>query len=236
MTLNSKEIIKIFILALFLSSFIWLPQATLGQKENSEVDLIWSAKTYVPNNYTGKPLASAGSQVEVIAEVNNKTGYQSDLFFDWRINDQSRSDLSGIGKNTVEFTMNQSNVKIKIQVLKDDQVIGTDQTSIQLVKPEVLLYAKRNPFKTQSSFNFQANQKASLRVIPFFFKTRHLQFMQYQWALDSEIISQKDSKKNPHILNLEIGQLKEVIEKTLSITIEKDSQKEQLKTSIRLSP
>ncbi len=175
----------------------------------SEVDLLWSARTYTPFFYKGKALSAPGSIIEVTAipyfgKYANTN--PSSLIYKWKLNHKNKPDKSGVGKNSFIFMSNKGFEESVVSV----EVSNYEKTSkaenfvkIRNVQPELLFYEDSplsglfygadlgNEFST-------AKNEFLIKAEPYFFSLNAMRGMSYNWIMNNKIIKpeRNDSEIN----------------------------------------
>lgn len=115
----------------------------------AELDLVWEAETYTPSFYVGRPLATGASPVSVTAVPNLRENgvriSESELVYEWFV-DNSRSPVrSGYGLNTVSITPPSFSAPFTVLVnAKTQSGAVAVQSSVEITPraPEIVLYEK----------------------------------------------------------------------------------------------
>lgn len=177
----------------------------------SDLDLLWSAETYAPYFYKGKPLATAASKVIVSAIPNivlaNKKTDSRNLYFKWFLNDDLSED--GLGKDSFAFNTgvfdNQNNaVKVVISNEKGNIIqnktiiIPTREAQINFYEYDDVYNEKHN--KALSNFEIIAGDSARFVAEPYFAPSLNPDSLRYLWTLNGKEI---ELKKPYNILNFE---------------------------------
>jgi len=165
----------------------------------SQISLVWEAQTTIPPWYAGKPLASAGSAIRVVAfptVVENGTPVPAEaLSFRWKLNDDVLPAQSGLGRNAFAFTSDQlhASESVSVDVLSGTTPAGHADIVIPLVQPVLILYAHdalrgvlynralNSPFAMPST-------EMTVRAEPYFFSIDSASrgTLQYAWQLNGQ--------------------------------------------------
>lgn len=179
----------------------------------AEVDLIWESDTYTPPFYKGKALHSSQSNVSIIAipqiRVSGNKVPQNQLVYEWKINGEPRNDVSGIGRNAVQYQGPRILGRDIVEVVVSTQsgnIYASNSVSVNTVDPEIYFY-KDDPLKGIDYARVLGgslgllSEEYTLRVEPYYvtktdYDTDNLQF---SWTLNGELIS---LESNPESLTI----------------------------------
>lgn len=115
--------------------------------------LLWEADTYIPQNYPGRALYSAGATIRMLAvpTVLDDTGSpipSSDLNFRWSLEGDAQADRSGLGRDLLLITGSQlrQQEEVGVEVLRRDgskaaaatKIIGATTPFIRFYKVDPL--------------------------------------------------------------------------------------------------
>lgn len=109
----------------------------------AEIDLLWSADTYMPPFFQGHSAATPGSTVRVAALAPSGAGATGRWQFRWWRNGQFLTQASGAGRDLLTFTVDDNNREEKIVLRLNDQngQLLTEKTlSIPIGQPRLVLY------------------------------------------------------------------------------------------------
>ncbi|MBU2068113.1 hypothetical protein KKE13_00830 [Patescibacteria group bacterium] len=195
-----------------------------GQDPKAEVILTWSTDTYVPLNYSGKVLPSPGSIIEVVADIIPKSINPQELNYRWFLNRNLEKNASGLGKETFKFTSDEivgGIYSIRLEVINQaGLIIASASQEIKTIEPEIFLETKALLLDS-SKYLVLANQETVFKIQPYFFNVKTLAELNYQWILNG-IKASQISKNNPNIFTIKTGQLTQMIEQELKISVESD--------------
>ncbi len=149
----------------------------------ADVTLLWYADGYAPVLYEGKILHTSGGMITVAALSNfilRGTPLGPDaLFYDWRLNDQSLDNQSGLGKQTIMFqgSLLYGKDTISVTVSTKDHVLAADgQLTIQTQNPNIIFY-EDDPLSgtiyenALSDTYFLKKPEITIRAEPYFIST-----------------------------------------------------------------
>lgn len=159
------------------------------------VDLLWSANTYTPPFYSGHTVATANSQIRVIALVNWPGKKSGDLNFSWQKAGQALSKSSGPGKDVLTF--NSGNVGEKNQIaliVSDGSGTRIQQTvNIAVTNPAISFYQNDpllgvNYGRAIGDTLTLTQPEINLLAEPYFFTLSDVQNkkLTYDWQLDGK--------------------------------------------------
>jgi len=186
----------------------------IQSQASTEVTLDWSTNTYTPIGYPGRAMPSQGSVVEVVANVN--TANPQELIYTWSLNYRVQGSKSGQGKQVFRFNIGENIfqdhlIKADVKDAQGNLIASSDYLTLRPHKPEIVLESN----KTQ----FSSNQEAKFTAQPYFFNINRPSDLNYQWNLGNRTALQ-DSKENPHIFTLKIGEIAKSIIQNLNIWAE----------------
>lgn len=210
-----KTMTKLVFFAIF---FLLLP--LVGQSQELSASLSWSANTYVPLDYPGRPLPSRGSEVEIAVQLHDPSRNPQNLSFDWLVNDQLQKDASGPGKNTFRFVLGENiskiyAIKAKIANPADQSTFETNPVALRAREPEVII---QTPATRISS-----NQSAKIIAQPFFFDIAGLDRLNYEWVFNNQLPSSSDNE--PNALLLEARAITKMTKQLLKVFAENKDKK-----------
>jgi hypothetical protein len=194
---------------LLLISLVWTGVAQ-AQSANS-VYLLWESDSYTPAFYAGHSQPSIGSTVKVtaLANINNAAGQKmrtEDLNFSWIKDHRDIGSASGIGKNSLSFTVGAEDkaVEVKVRVKTKDEELAAEKTLVIPIKePRLVLYEEEPLTGTSyhhaigASYNL-TQPEVTVRVEPYYFSreafTRNT--INFAWLLNGKSIVSNPS--DPH--------------------------------------
>jgi len=222
--LNKKIYYFLIFIALIISSSFFTKSA---QGQQIDVTLTWSTDTYIPTSYQGKALPVKGSNIEVVATINSLGVNPEKLIYNWFINDHFQKEGSGANKQILKFnTISSTNEKNIIRLEINDynkSFLGVFYLSIEISKPEIILYAKEKlsgfNSKIINEYEIKSNQEIQFIAKPYFFNIDNVNDLNYKWELDEEkIIENKEGNTNK--LLLKIDKISQLVKKELKIIVE----------------
>lgn len=206
-----------YFLIFILIAGCWLFVSKLAQSQISQIDitLTWSTDTYTPLGYQGKALPVRGSDIEVVANIDDSRIDSENLTYNWFINDYFKRESSGLNKQVLIFntaiTTNDKNI-IRLEIKNTNNTfLGITYLSIKTHQPEIAIITNK--------YEIKSNQEAQFIAKPYFFNISNINELDYKWGSDNQEASKTDGN-NPNILILKINKLTESIKKKLSISVE----------------
>ncbi len=177
----------------------------------TEVDLIYSAETYVPPFYKGKSWPTHQSTIRVVALPRILDDYDRlispDTYtYKWSRDGRVIQDQSGYGKNIFTYTNDllDQDVKISVEVSpREYNSVASASIIIDPVEPEIVVYEK-NPiygtiFEQAITGIYSLNRnEITFEAIPYFFTENNLDF---SWVMNGQMIQ---SVQNPSEITFRI--------------------------------
>ncbi len=190
----------------------------------ADVDLIWEADTYVPDDYKGAALPSLGSKVRVTAIPNLKeTGFNipaNELIFTWTKDYKILPNQSGRGRDSFSFDLDQPNTQIDILIQSPNfKIEAYNRVVVVAHKPELILY----PIKPllgrileafSSSFTISPDI-SGLQIEPYFIPKNLISqgLIRYDWSTSNQTVV--SSSKN----SINLDQLNNQEKSSLSVKL-----------------
>jgi hypothetical protein len=172
----------------------------------AEVDLLWEASSYTPVQYSGKALPSYQTIIKAVAIPQGMKTPDSNLVYEWKLNDRNLADSSGIGKNVLNFSSSENDENfVEITVSNSDKSItAKNKILIKTRGPQILFYEELPLEGPQYQKELGASlslQKSELTIIaePYFFSRNALQSISYEWLMNDKKI---ETSGKPNLLNL----------------------------------
>lgn len=190
----------------------------------ADVDLIWEADTYIPDDYQGAALPSLGSRVTVTAIPNLKeTGFNipaNELIFTWTKDYKTIPNQSGRGKDSFSFDLNQPSAQIDVLVQSPNfKIEAYNRAIITAYEPELVLYPVKPLLGRileafNSSFSISPDM-SGLQIEPYFVSKNLIRqgLVNYEWSSGGEIIT--SSNKN----SVSLTQLSDQEKSNLSVRL-----------------
>ncbi len=203
--LLGRKFLKILSIAVFTfglfsiahGQFSILEQNQSGQRVDFFTD--WSARTFTPANYQGKPLPTFNSIISLNATpvgAANKKIIESNYTFNWIIDGATALKATG---SLAEFYAGEgagSEHRIQLRIFdKNKDLINEYHFSIPISKPDITLYKKTGGTLESVTGMIIVNPGSELNIVaePFFFNNITSESdLTYLWELNGEII-RKDS-------------------------------------------
>lgn len=171
--------------------------------EPGGVDIIIEGITYTPPMYSGRPLFTHESQVNIAALPTLIEGGRlltsDDIFYRWEVNDTYIRDVSGVGRDNIIYTGKVVSLPITIQVTAESltsEIKAKKQIIVTPLDPELALY-ETNPLQGTlfgksllGEFNLE-REELTLTAIPYFFDVNRKDdaSLDYYWAENRTQIS-----------------------------------------------
>lgn len=170
----------------------------------SDLDVLYSADTYVPYFYKGNALPSPQSEISVAAIphflFNGKKINRENLLFKWYLNEEFEKE--GWGKDSFSFKtgiFNGEDYEVKVKVSSEKKTFEQEKTIIiKTSRPEIYFYEYNNLDnikyqKSISEFNLSAGEKISFIAEPFFTPKNSVNRIDYSWKVNGD----KTEKSEP---------------------------------------
>lgn len=180
----------------------------ISNQKKPEFFIDWSAKTFVPADYLGKPLPTFQSTVTVSAtalpNANNRFN-EMDYTFNWTLdNVKSLSSKT----NTAEFTVSNGNGgkhSIYLRIFdKNESLVNTYFFTIPVSRHDIIVYKENGNGlldDTNGIIYVEAGSEVKFVAKPFFFNNISKESsLVYTWELDGKGIQR--SRVNPDKLSL----------------------------------
>lgn len=170
------------------------------------LDLIVEPQTHVPFFYTGRPLASAGSDVIATALINAKL--VGDYIYTWRVNNQVVGGGPTRGLAKASFTMPQdSTVTLSLTVTDiNGQLVGRRAVNVPSVRPKLLFYEVNTLYgmsdrSIENTFALIGNS-ATVQAEPYYLSSAVFNTpSQIEWEINDTAVATPVG--NPYAITLE---------------------------------
>jgi len=183
------------------AGFFAMPAASRAQTPPApavaplELFLSWSANTYVPPDFEGKPLPVSQSRlvVSVDAVRNGKLADLSGQTVRWYVNDRLIN--SGRGMHTITFPLGTTapgSFDVRVELPDLDDELPSKTITIPVTQPYAAIVV---PFPNRTV----RGVTATLRAIPYFFNTASADSFLYSWTVNGE---SPEANENPDTLAL----------------------------------
>ena len=163
----------------------------------SLINLVWEANTTIPPFYAGKPLASPGSSIRVVAFPDVMVGGvkqdASNISFQWKLDDVADPSQSGLGRNVFMLSANQlhMNADVTVDAQIGNATAGHGEIVIPFSQPQIVFYMHdplRGVLYNQALGSTLAMpaQEETLRAEPYFFSIESIarDGLQFSWQLN----------------------------------------------------
>jgi len=209
----------------------------------ASVELVWEANSYTPPFFKGKALHPKQGRLKIVAMPefirNGKKIPSENLVYTWSSGVETYQDKSGYGKNV--FILNGSllgrDEDVKVMVTDPaNNLVAQGTLVVPTTDPEIILY-QNDPYYGQlfdSSLPpvFRlAGEEIQVVAAPYFFTNETANKIQYQWALNSQNISElsnfrtavfkkPEGKGGTSVLSLDIQNINRILQAaSASLTI-----------------
>lgn len=188
----------------FIAIVAGLLLANLAQAQSANsVALLWESDGYTPTFYVGHSQPAVGNTVKVVALPNITNAAKQrievkDLNFMWSKDHREIASASGVGKNSLSFTVDPSDKAVDVQVrvkTRDEQVVAEKSITISIKSPVIVLY-EEEPL-TGLSYNQAVGQvynlakpEVTMRAEPYYFSTSAVtkNNLNFTWLLNGKNI------------------------------------------------
>jgi hypothetical protein len=185
----------------------------------SLINLVWEAHTTTPPMFMGHALYSKGSRLTVFAfpqvMKNGSRIPDSQLSFQWQLDEQPQPDASGLGRNTFSFQGNQLHTaeEVSVDVYSGSSVVGHADLTIPSTDPQLVMYP-RDPLRgilynsaLGGSYTLPG-EEVTVHAEPYYFSGTSATGSQYdwKWTLNGNPTSGPDAGKGEMTLRTQGGQ------------------------------
>jgi hypothetical protein len=192
----------------------------------SDILLSWSANTYAPFNYKGKPLPVYGSVITAsLAPAKSSVSGLDNLIYRWYLDDQFQAYASNSNRQTFSFRISRTNEArvLRVEILDKSGVsLFYIEKIIPVVPPEAIIFpAGKTDGRVETSISqspeLSPGQEQNFSAIPYFFSAAPAQ-LDFQWNFESQEIS-KTQQKNQFSVRVADGEPVKSFTKELSVLI-----------------
>lgn len=172
------------------------------------IDLLWEAvDSYTPPFYKGKALVPSEGAVKVVALLNSNNS--NGVVYNWKLDEKSKIDSSGYGKNYYYFQKTYLDRINKIDLGAINILgnsIGSNSIQIGNSNPKILFYKKDPNLGTKweealtDGFNIKSTGE-TIVLEPYFITPKNLNLsnLKISWTLGNSPISTPDIKNELNI-------------------------------------
>jgi len=157
------------------------------------IEMIWSADSYVPYDYPGRALAAIDGFVDITVLLDVSGGNPVNLQYSWFVDNMFDEAQSGYGKINFRFGVRkfaEETHTVLVKIFNDSDSFYMEKTiTIPIVAPEILIF----PSIQNSNFSEQANnlivssnKKSSFIAKPFFFSIKKPNDLNYRWRISGQ--------------------------------------------------
>lgn len=173
--------------------------------QSNNIDLLPAAQTYTPVFYKGNSIATAGSQIRIVAlpqifDGQGKTIRPETLIYSWKKEGKPMTMSSGYGKNKIDILSDNSkeSINIELNILSSDgEIRATKSISIPIEKPKTFIYANTPlagiQYQKKIAGDFELkNNEIGLIAEPFFQPSSDVlnNSLVYSWSMNNKKISE----------------------------------------------
>ncbi|PJE58301.1 MAG: hypothetical protein COU81_01435 [Candidatus Portnoybacteria bacterium CG10_big_fil_rev_8_21_14_0_10_36_7] len=222
----------ILILSLFIPTI--LIAATINPT------LIWSSQTLTPIDYKGRALPTKGSVITVNALLKNNKLTKTNYTYNWYLDNTFKKNLSGLNKNTFEFTASKSpnlTHKVQLQLQGQTSILATKTINIPITSPKIILFNDYNNDLLSNLISLGPGMDIMIKAMPYFFNASSKDELNYEWKLGGKSTSSSQTKDS-NILKLSIGDgfVQNVLSKTFEVIVNQpQGVSEEASKSIRIN-
>ena len=192
----------------------------------SDILLSWSANTYAPFNYKGKPLPVYGSVITAsLAPAKSSVSGLDNLIYRWYLDDQFQAYASNSNRQTFLFRVKEisgGSHNIRVEVLdKNGASLFEIEKNIVVANLEAVILPSNANGKADKSLSqaveLSSGKEQNFVALPYFFPSASL-LLNFQWNFENQEIS-KTKQKNQFSVRVAEGELAESFTKELSVLI-----------------
>lgn len=188
--LKSKLVFPFTILGilgiLIFPSILIKSHPALSFSEN-DIDISWSANTYVPYEYEGRALPSSGGEITLIASlpagINPK-----ELNYVWLLDEVVM--LSGKGKQEFKFTLTRYNHLINLRITDEKRDLTAEKFfEVNAVKPQIIIYKADSSIlnhQARKEYFVSPGETLNLIAVPYFFGVINIEDLNFIWSLEGK--------------------------------------------------
>jgi hypothetical protein len=172
------------------------------------IDLLWEAyDSYVPPFYKGKALLTSEGTVKAVALMNSSKS--SGASYNWKLDDTSKTDSSGYGKNFYVFKKSYLDRNNTVEIAASNLLgssLGSGKITIANTNPKIVFYKKDPTLGTQwgkaLEDNFRMDSGGETIVFePYFISPKNLNSsdLNLTWTLGNSPIATPETKNELNI-------------------------------------
>jgi hypothetical protein len=193
-----------------------------------DIDMVWSADSFVPYDYLGRALPAEGGWVNVDVIMELSGGKPESLKYSWFVDDNFEESKSGYGKTSFTFgiiRMSGSTHTVLVKIFNESRSFYLEKSIIiPIVNPEIIIYPspKNQKFSEQAKKNISTiNNKEFLFIAkPFYFSIKRPADLSYRWDFsDQKAITSSGYGANTLKITVPQKNTAESVEKNLSIMV-----------------
>lgn len=200
--------IKLLFTSLLLTAvFVVKPSCALATENG--FNILWSAKSFVPINYQGKPLPTKGTPITVYTQGKSAFRTQNYLY-NWYLDNRLQTAASGQGKNVFKYVITDavgSVHTVKAEIRRANSIVAVLETKIPIVKSKSVILAD-NLDTTNKTISASAGQTIDIQAAPYYFNITGPSDAEYAWTINNASASSEENEQTPNILKLKIPSAK----------------------------
>jgi len=158
------------------------------------IEMIWSADSYVPYDYPGRALAAIDGFVDVTVLLDVSGGNPANLQYSWFIDNMFDEEQSGYGKINFRFGVRkfaEETHTVLVKIFNDSNSFYTEKSiTIPIVAPEILIFPsiQNSNFSEHANISFftRSDKKSSFIAKPFFFSIKKPGDLNYRWRISEQ--------------------------------------------------
>lgn len=196
-----------------VGALISLPDGNIETKiliRPSVMVLLWQANdSYIPPFYRGKALATADSEVKIVAmpEVKTSSGLTSpkNMTYAWKKDYTNEQDASGYGRNFFlyinDYLENSNNISVVASTV-DQKYSSEANIDVGTTQPKILFYKNNSLLGTlwnmALSDTYKINGAEMVRAIPYFISPKEIlnPRLVWSWFINDSPVSILGYRKN----------------------------------------
>jgi len=224
-----KKYSKIFLISALLTTLFAVNPveqklANSAQAADNNFTLTWSSGSYIPPGYEGLALPTMGSQIKVFVLPTRKLNFDPErLTYRWLLDNEIVGGAGGQGKTAFSFRATKwpgDSHTVASQILDGENVIWRGSLEIKISSAKAIFKLPNDNYSILETARTKTGQTLQISAIPFFFNTKSLSDLNFQWKLDGQELASSDNKNfDVFLLTVPAGQIEEALLKSLSLLI-----------------
>lgn len=216
----------------------WIPDDILIENTEGSIepeinlqtlDLYWSADTYVPFGYQGRPLPAKESWVDVNADLKISGGDPKNLKYSWFLDGIFQEAKSGYGRDSLKFGVRRTSGAshaVLLKIFNESRSFYVEKSiTIPIVNPEIVVYHKNNALpnlsylSSEKSFDIISDKEATFLALPYFFSIKSLKDLEFKWILGEKTAKESSLTANVFGLRITNKQVANPLEENLKVIV-----------------